>query len=503
MKIFNSGLIHPFMFGLFPILFIFTNNLTEISLDSLLIPVIVIFGVITFLTFTLIKISKNIQKAALTMSFLLLLFFSIGYIRIWLYGFQIFGFALDQVVFLISIYFVIFVVGLFSIYKIKDLSKLTQIISIVSIVVILSFLPNIVLGLTNYDHSNKNNFDTEIKFDSIKKPNIYYIILDGYASEESLKNNFNFDNSKFLNYLRDLGFIVAEDNFSNYGATGLSMTSALNMNYIDYLDNQQGFSPNKGILEKSLFSNNLVMKTLQDNGYTTIYIDGGGPMRDMYVANKILCHSTDNGLLQTLIDTSMMTYIYQKFFWDSWYEIRNCSFSELEKVHENSKTPFFVYAHLRTPHDPYFTDADGNFIQYDERADELDEKTANERYIYQLQYTNKKMNEIITKLMSLEQKPIIIISSDHGWGQQFASSPPTDEDLIQWHSNFEAFYLPNIDNYEPYRKITPINIFRSIFNDYFGTHLEVLENKAYYVNFENKTNFMDQTDITDIINSKK
>lgn len=67
-------------------------------------------------------------------------------------------------------------------------------------------------------------------------------------------------------------------------------------------------------------------------------------------------------------------------------------------------------------------DIDRNFVQYDERADELDEKISNERYIYQLQYTNEKMIEIITKLMSLEQKPVIIISSDHVW-EQFSNLP--------------------------------------------------------------------------------
>ena len=276
------------------------------------------------------------------------------------------------------------------------------------------------------------------------------------------------------------------------------MNSMLNMNY---LHNQQGYSPNNAMLSKYIFSNNLVMKTFQNNGYTTIFIDGGAAMRDMRVSDKILCHSTDNGLLQTLIDTSIMTYIYQGFFWDSWNEIRNCAFSELEKIQEDTETPFFVYAHLRTPHDPYMRDKDGNFFQYDERAEELDEKTSNQRYIYQLEYTNKKMSEIIQKLMSVEPKPVIILSSDHGW-EQFASSPPTDKEIIQWHSNFEAFYLPNLNNSGAYSEITPVNIFRNIFNDYFGTELEILEDKAYFVNMKSNENYMDQIDVTKIINSK-
>ena len=67
MKIINSGLIHPFLFGLFPILYIYTNNFSEISLESLLFPMTVILGVIAIFTFILIKISKNIVLLEMAM----------------------------------------------------------------------------------------------------------------------------------------------------------------------------------------------------------------------------------------------------------------------------------------------------------------------------------------------------------------------------------------------------------------------------------------------------
>jgi len=497
MKIINSGLIHPFLFGLFPILYIFSNNLTEITPDKLWFPVIVIFGAITVFLFILIKISKNIHKATLTTSFLLLLFFSIGHVRNLVFGYEVFNFPLHRPEFLMFMYLIIFIVGLFSIYKIKDLLKPTQIISVVSIAVIISFLPSMVLG-TTYD-DNKNGFSTQIKFENLERPNIYFIILDQYVNGESLKNDFDFDNSKFRNYLKNLGFIVPENGVSNYAGTALTMTSALNMNYLQV---QPGFGLNNNAVEEKVFSNNLVMKTLQDNGYTTIYIDAGGPMREMRVSDKILCRSTDNGLFQTLIDTSVLNYIMRGFFWDSWNKIRTCGYSELEKVQENTKTPFFVYAHLRTPHEPYLRDADGNFVQYEKKARELDLKTGKQRYIYQLEYTNKKMMEIIPKLMSFESKPVIIITSDHGYGEP--SLPPTDEEIILRHSTFQAFYLPNIDNYEPYRKMTHVNFFRSIFNDYFETNLEILENKAYWLEFDHNNNikYSEATDVTDVIYSK-
>jgi hypothetical protein len=61
--------------------------------------------------------------------------------------------------------------------------------------------------------------------------------------------------------------------------------------------------------------------------------------------------------------------------------------------------------------------------------------------------------------------------------------------------------LPGIDSYESYENISLVNIFRVIFNDYFKTDLEILENKVFFVNMNSKENYLDQRDITDIINS--
>jgi len=496
MKFFNLGLFHPFMFGIFPILFIYTNNLSEISLDSLLIPILGIFGFISAIILISIKFSKNIQKTTLFLSFLLLLFFSIGYAKLWFTGFNIFDFNLNQTGFIIFTYFIIFFVGLISIYKMKYSLEITKIITVVSFVVILSFLPGIILDFSNTNSHNTS--DEKIKFSNLDNPNIYFIILDGYANNESLKNNFNFDNSKFLKYLENSGFIINKNSFSNYEGTMFSMVSTLNINYLHEF---KELGANTGMLQKNLYSNNLVMNTFQDNGYYTIYIDGGGPVRDMKASDEILCHFTDNGLLQTLIDTSAMTYIFQGFFWDSWNDRRICGFSELENISSTTESPFFIYSHLRTPHEPYLRDVNGNFIEYDERADQLDEKTFNERYVYQLEYTNKKMIEIIPKLLSIEPKPIIILASDHGWKYN-TGLDLTDEEIIQRHSNFAAFYVPDSKNPKFYSEISLVNIFRILFNDYFGTNLEILEDKVYDVNGKNMDNYIDQKDITYLFDSK-
>ena len=60
-------------------------------------------------------------------------------------------------------------------------------------------------------------------------PNVYYIILDKYASSKVLKDIFDFDNQNFISQLSARGFHVTENSHSNYAGTILSLTSSLNM----------------------------------------------------------------------------------------------------------------------------------------------------------------------------------------------------------------------------------------------------------------------------------
>jgi hypothetical protein len=57
------------------------------------------------------------------------------------------------------------------------------------------------------------------------KPDIYYLILDGYTGENVLKTMYSFDNSGFYDALRQRGFFVASRARCNYPTTFLSLAS--------------------------------------------------------------------------------------------------------------------------------------------------------------------------------------------------------------------------------------------------------------------------------------
>jgi hypothetical protein len=64
-------------------------------------------------------------------------------------------------------------------------------------------------------------------------PDIYYIILDGHGRADVLAMLYNVDNSTFTNGLEQRGFKVASQSRSNYMRTIQSLSSSLNMSYLD------------------------------------------------------------------------------------------------------------------------------------------------------------------------------------------------------------------------------------------------------------------------------
>jgi len=64
------------------------------------------------------------------------------------------------------------------------------------------------------------------------RPDIYYIVLDGFGSASTLQRVYDLDNMAFVRSLQELGFFVAEHSHANYSQTQLSLASSLNLSYL-------------------------------------------------------------------------------------------------------------------------------------------------------------------------------------------------------------------------------------------------------------------------------
>ena len=85
------------------------------------------------------------------------------------------------------------------------------------------------------------------------------------------------------------------------------------------------------------------------------------------------------------------------------------------------------------------------------------------------------------KILENEKQSIIIIQSDHGSAFGVNFQDPTDDDAFQKLSNLSAIYFPD----EKHREMltddrTNVNTFRIVFNSYFGSDYEMLEDRIYW-----------------------
>ena len=76
---------------------------------------------------------------------------------------------------------------------------------------------------------------------------------------------------------------------------------------------------------------------------------------------------------------------------------------------------------------------------------------------------------------------IIIVQSDHGERTGINWNDPTNKMIKQGLNNINAYYFPNYDDNLTKNEITPVNLFRIIFNEYFGAEFNLIENKYFWM----------------------
>ena len=494
---------HPFLLVLFPVLSLLTSNINEIQLIDAFSSFLIIFAIAFSLWFIINVFLKNKLKSGLLVSLGILLFFSYGYfLRIVLQlGTDVYNLPFSHHTYLVPIYLSLFLIGIIFIFKLnKRLIDATVVVNIISIVLLIALTPNIVdysLDTANEDPVlnplNKRIHDeSSLSF----KPNIYYIILDEYASDEILLDIYGFDNSNFLTELANRGFIIPEKSFTNYPTSALSISTNLNMDYVDHEKFKPTFN-NKN----EFFNNNQIMRILQSLDYKIINLSLEYGYPD--VANIQLCPPSlfVNQFHNTLLDFS---------FWQPFSKLLvtagepqrervNCKFSELADLDDSTPHPYFAFAHIMSPHPPYLFKSNGDANNPEFLSIGANSWSDKSGYVNQLQYVNKKTIETIDSvLMNSEHKPVIIIQGDHGTptllgGGALRWTNINDEAIYERMSILNAYYLPDVNSDVVYPGITPVNSFRLILNNYLNGNYDFLDDKMFFTTYQNHQNYSDVT----------
>jgi hypothetical protein len=99
-----------------------------------------------------------------------------------------------------------------------------------------------------------------------------------------------------------------------------------------------------------------------------------------------------------------------------------------------------------------------------------------------------------TILAEAEAPPIIILQGDHGSKSIRESGDTRVQMLHERLGILNAYCLPGDGDQYLYDSITPANTFRVIFNAYFDTDYQLLEDRSYFCRTKRPYDFMDATD---------
>ena len=216
--------IHPLLFAIYPILSLWSISIEYISFSDIWKSIGVSISLMILLLLINWRLLKDWEKTLLIVSGFLFMFFSYGYVSA---SFKDLNLRVDPIVligFLLGFYLGWFGLWIWFVYKrSKDLATLNLLFFWVGV----AFIGLAVFKIGSYTLSptiveRPADLPGETLTQNLKwsatghRPNIYYIILDGYARADVLRDLYGFDNSEFIADLQERGFFVAHRSTSNY-----------------------------------------------------------------------------------------------------------------------------------------------------------------------------------------------------------------------------------------------------------------------------------------------
>jgi hypothetical protein len=479
----------PIFLFLLPPFFVlhgFLENFDFVPVKDALLLTVVYLGASIVLSLLCCLLYRNFIKANLAAFFIMAFNFFFGSAHDGLR--KIFpGTFITKYVFILPAAAIIFIVLLIFLKKRKSpLFKLSYYLNILFVILMLTDAVLLTVKVVTWEKASYTLPEGFVNCNNCPKPDIYFILADEYAGNNELKDLFQFDDSMFLNQLKDLNFHTIPKSYSNYNYTPFSLASILNMNYLD-LKGKDRNKPDLTYCYESIRDNKL-LQFLRSDGYSfynySVFDFEGQPAQT----------------IETFLPAKTRLITAQTFLSRFNKEIRFNLVSrfnsekDLEIITYNNKTnneniysltwklaeqkissPKFVYTHLMMPHYPYYFDRNGKEQPFEKLLE--GNQSNKEAYIEYLQYSNKKLIELVQHILqSSATPPIIVLMGDHGF-RHF--NEPVDSKY--YFLNLVSVHLPS-KNYSGFSdSLSGVNLFRVVLNTQFEQHLPFLKDSTSYL----------------------
>jgi len=473
--------LYPFLFALYPILELRNLNISYVDSASTVRPIVLSILLTGLLWLVLRLLIRSWDKAGIITTLLVIFFFSYGHVFLQIDA--AFGSFIRHRYLILIFISLLFLVSYFVIRKLNDPKPITNFLTFTGgLLVIFSLGRSVQHDLSVYltgrqAEKRQSSMLAGVDVSAVRqKPDIYLILLDAYTRSDILKNDLKYDNSAFLQQLSDMGFYVVHCSQSNYPATNLSVTSMFYANYHEV--------PTLTPLYTSL-----VIETVRSLGYKVITFENYSKghfdiLEDVHLSrNQMALGQIDmtGGLSEfemMLLKTSVLRIVYdmpqlipgldenilQEAEYYEHYQQVYFILSKLKQLPREDGLKF-VFAHIMVPHPPFIFTADGRFHWVDDSA---------KGYVSNVAFIDSQIIPVVDEIIKKSRiPPVIILMGDHGP----AGVPDRPEMRM---ANLNALYVKDQAKKVLYETITPVNTFRVIFNNYFGTNYPLLDDRSYY-----------------------
>jgi hypothetical protein len=336
------------------------------------------------------------------------------------------------------------------------------------------------------------------------KPDIYFIVLEGYARDDVLRNDYGYNEMPFFETMRQKGFWIAEKSYANYSDTVPSLASCFNMDLVqELLPVQNGTTESGDLL--SLLNYNRVFALLKKQGYETIAFSPGSellePRSNMDVVLKP-AHSLSE-FESVLMETSMVARAFEmRDYWRYGSTFHSSDLLRRQRVlftryelgrlaPKKASGPRFVFAPMLVPEPPFVFARDGKpprDVPTGTRTSDAARYTTTlsqyrRAYVDQLHFTNTMLTKVVDEIISRNSTPpVILIVSSRGPGLEVDSEMPTSEQIRERLGILMMAYVPGLTPAQallPEDKACLLNLFRATFGHVFGLQLPLKSAGAF------------------------
>jgi hypothetical protein len=326
--------------------------------------------------------------------------------------------------------------------------------------------------------------------DTCSKPDIYFLLFDGYSSSSVLKDLYHYDDSALDDFLLNEGFQIQRGSRSNYFKTPFSMASILNFSYLKGVPDPHNLTADDYTNLFEVIGNSEVVRFLSSRGYEIFNnspFDLPGtpssldqpfiPAKTRLITNGTLAHylardlgfwiSTHTGDSAVLVDDFLAgAYRNNMLAIDRTVEISR----------QRSDHPRFVYAHVFMPHYPYLMDSLSRKRDPQVVVRQLDEMHPGV-YLDYLPFTNFSIKRLLSSILKNSGgKAVIVFMSDHGFRH-----PEPGNSQLHFFNNQNAVYFPDRDYHLLYDSMSAVNEFPILFNKLFRQNLPLSKDSLIYL----------------------